>query len=75
MNTIKTSQPIYKKHNGIGLKPTKELASIFDLNNHMFEMSEKGTLIFYHKFDYLTLKEGVFKKREDQYCVTYEKIK
>jgi hypothetical protein len=75
VNSIEISKPIYKKRNEIGLKPTQELASLHDLNIHSIEMNEKNIGIFYYKFNYITLKEGIFKKCETDFSVTYKKIR
>ncbi|KNY26348.1 hypothetical protein [Pseudobacteroides cellulosolvens] len=67
---------IYKKNNGnLGTKSTNSLASIIDLNEHTIRMNEINECIFYHKYQFLRLKEGIFRRMYENYAIYYQKIR
>jgi hypothetical protein len=74
------AQTLYLKHTGeLGTKPTKQIASIHDLNNYLMKLFNdhdgNPPNPFYYKYPYISLLEGIYKKVETKRYITYEIIK
>lgn len=75
-----TIQTIYLRNNGnLGTAPTKQIADIYDLNNYIIKkLNENPTeipAIFYFKYRFIRLRDGIFERCTKNSTITYKKIR